>query len=108
MNSHQNNSSTKTNMPKLQNLSHAPNISKMENNIRSTHLKLDPIDSNHSPVHFNESSSRGPVAASMQFQKGMLTPLDSNNQMGSSGKYLPASNNAGSGLSPSNTKHKKA
>lgn len=72
----------------------------MENNVRNTHLRLDPID-NHSPEAVNRS---GQVAASMQFQKGMLTPLDSNNQMGSSGKYLPPNNN----VSPSNNKHKKA
>lgn len=46
--------------------------------------------------------ARGPVAASMQFQKGMLTPLDQNNQMGSSGKYLPPSNNVGDRMSPTN------
>lgn len=104
----QNNTNTKNNMPKLQNLNHAPNLAKMENNVRNTHLRLDPID-NQSPANFNENMTRnGPVAASMQFQKGMLSPLDSNNQMGSSGKYLPTSSNVPSGMSPSNNKHKKA
>ena len=58
------NSNTKTNMPKLQNLNHNPNLTKMDNNVRNTHLRLDPIDNNQTP---NDRNSRGPVAASMQF-----------------------------------------
>ena len=95
-----NNSNTKSNMPKLQNLNHAPNRGQMDKNVRNTHLRLDPIDNSSPPTN-----NRGhQVAASMQFQKGMLTPLDQNN---SSGKYLPADSNARH--SPSNnSKHKKA
>lgn len=52
-------------MPKLQNLNHAP-LTKMENNVRNTHLRLDPID-NQSPSNYNDRSERGPVAQSMQF-----------------------------------------
>ena len=79
-------------------------MTKMENNVRNTHLRLDPID-NQSPMHNeNNTTSRGPVAASMQFQKGMLTPLDGS---GPSGKYLAPSNNQGGAVSPS-SKHKKA
>ena len=53
-------------MPKLQNLNHPQNLSKMENTtIRNTHLRLDPID-NQSPVNYNENLPRAPqVAASM-------------------------------------------
>lgn len=55
------------------------NMSKVESNMRTTHLKLDPIDTANSGfagVGDPHTGRNNIIGVSMQFQKGMLTPID--------------------------------
>ena len=96
-------------MVKLQKLNHNPQANKLENNMRATHLKLDPIETQISTSFVNPVGPPGgltvtnndskPLNASVQFNKGMLSPIDS--------VKLPSSlNNQTAQLSPNNMKNK--
>eukprot|EP00354_Favella_ehrenbergii_P003126 CAMPEP_0170454918 /NCGR_PEP_ID=MMETSP0123-20130129/3021_1 /TAXON_ID=182087 /ORGANISM="Favella ehrenbergii, Strain Fehren 1" /LENGTH=79 /DNA_ID=CAMNT_0010717813 /DNA_START=1205 /DNA_END=1444 /DNA_ORIENTATION=+ len=78
-------------MPKLQKISHNNSggsgiLSKAEHHMRSTHLKLEPIESvgfgNPSGMLTTNGNDPKHVNQSVQFQKGILTPLDARNQGG--------------------------
>ena len=80
------------NMPKLQKITHNNSgnagggsgiLNKAEHHMRSTHLKLEPIESvgfgNPSGLLTTQGADPKHVNQSVQFQKGMLSPLDDRN-----------------------------
>ena len=64
-------------MPKL-NKAMLPKVVEGSGQHRKTNLKLDPIEEDHRAV-----------GQSMQFQKGMLSPIDGNNMMHNNGPLSP-------------------
>ena len=64
-------------MPKL-NKAMLPKVVEGSGQHRKTNLKLDPIEEDHRSV-----------GQSMQFQKGMLSPIDGNNMMHNNGPLSP-------------------
>ena len=69
----------------------------MENNMRTTHLKLDPIETNTAnfvsqagpQTTTNHKADQKIIGQSVQFQKGMLSPIDQSQLYNRDGQSSP-------------------